>query len=112
MRLYIHGSEAASAFVPVSRFNNGEAAKIFDEVAQTGIKIAVEDDKPACVLLSPQRYDELLEELENLELMMEVEKRLAEPGPCYSQEEVMQRLGITQADIDAAEGEESLNDIV
>jgi PHD/YefM family antitoxin component YafN of YafNO toxin-antitoxin module len=89
--------------VPVSRFNKGEAAKIFDEVERTGMKIAVKNNKPACVLLSLERYEGLLEEIEDLELMRETEKRLDEGGLTYSQDEVMQRLGITQADIDAAE---------
>ncbi|MCL2198637.1 MAG: type II toxin-antitoxin system Phd/YefM family antitoxin [Defluviitaleaceae bacterium] len=89
--------------VPVSRFNKGEAAKIFDEVSRAGIKIAVKNNKPACVLLSPEKYEAIMEELEDLELMMVAEKRLAEDSPTYSQDEVMQRLGITQSDIDAAE---------
>ena len=103
MRSSMQAAEFMRSMVPVSRFNKGEAAKIFDEVSRTGIKIAVKNNKPACVLLSPDRYESLLEEIEDLELMMEAEKRLAEGGPTYSSDEVMQSLGITQADIDAAE---------
>ena len=95
--------ELMRSMVPVSRFNKGEAAKIFDEVAKTGVKIAVKNNKPACVLLSPARYESLLEKIEDLELMLEVEKRIEEGGPVYSQGEVMHRLGLTQADIDSAE---------
>ena len=54
MRSYSQIAEVMRSMVPVSRFNKGEAAKIFDEVAQTGIKIAVKNNKPACVLLSPK----------------------------------------------------------
>jgi len=103
MRANMQVAEIMRSMVPVSRFNKGEAAKIFDEVSKSGIRIAVKNNKPACVLLSPERYESLLEEIEDLELMMEAEKRIAEGGLTYSQEEVMQRLGITQADIDAAE---------
>jgi hypothetical protein len=35
--------------------------------------------------------------------MLEVEKRLDADSPYYSQNEVMQRLSITQADVDAAQ---------
>jgi len=56
-----------------------------------------------CVLLSPDRYEALMEELEDLQLMMEAERRIAGGEPVYSHAEVMQRLGITQADIDTAE---------
>ena len=103
MRSNMQAAEFMRSMVPVSRFNKGEAAKIFDEVSRTGIKIAVKNNKPACVLLSPERYESLLEEIEDLELMMEAEKRIEEGGLTYPQEEVMQRLGISQADIDAAE---------
>ena len=103
MRAAMQTAELMRSMVPVSRFNKGEAAKIFDEVSKTGIKIAVKNNKPACVLLSPERYESLLEEIEDLELMMEAEKRIAEGGPTSSMEEVMQRLGLTEADIDAAE---------
>jgi hypothetical protein len=44
-----------------------------------------------------------MEELEDLQLMMEAERRMAEGGPVYSHAEIMQELDITQADIDAAE---------
>ena len=103
MRSNMQTLEIMHSMVSVSRFNKGEAAKIFDEVEQTGMKIAVKNNKPACVLLSLERYEGLLEEIEDLELMMETEKRLDENGPTFSQAEIMQRMGITQADIDEAE---------
>jgi len=103
MRTAMQTTEFMRAMVPVSRFNKGEAAKIFDEVAKTGIKIAVKNNKPACVLISPDRYEALMEEIEDMQLMMEAERRIAEGGSTSSQAEVMQRLGITQADIDVAE---------
>ena len=104
MRSTMQAIEIMRSMVPVSRFNKGEAAKIFDEVAKSGMRIAVKNNKPACVLLSPERYERLLEEIEDLELMMEAEKRLAnDTGVYYSFDEVMAANGITQADIDAAE---------
>jgi len=103
LRANMQTAELMRSMVPVSRFNKGESAKIFDEVAKTGFKIAVKNNKPACVLLSPDRYEALMEELEDMQLLMEAERRIAEGGTVYSQAEVMQRLGITQADIDAAE---------
>jgi len=104
MRSSMQTAEIMRSMVPVSRFNKGEAAKIFDEVAKSGMRIAVKNNKPACVLLSPERYESLLEEIEDLELMMEAERRLAnDNGVYHSFEEVMAANGITQADIDAAE---------
>ena len=103
MRANVQTAEIMRSMVPVSRFNKGEAAKIFDEVSRTGIKIAVKNNRPACVLLSPEKFESMLEAIEDLELTLEAERRLDEGGPTRSQEDVMQRLGITQAEIDAAE---------
>lgn len=96
-------AEIMRSMIPVSRFNKGEAAKIFDEVSKTGIKIAVKNNKPACVLLSPKRYESLLEEIEDLELMMEVEKRLEEGGTTVSFQEVLAKNGMTEADLEGWE---------
>ena len=103
MRLHVQTAEIMRSMVPVSRFNKGEASKIFDEVAKSGIRIAVKNNKPACVMLSPERYEELLEMIEDFELIMEAEKRLEDGGETVSFQEVLDEFGITQADIDAAE---------
>lgn len=47
--------------VPVTRFNRGEAGKIFEEVAAEGPKIVMKNNTPLCVLLSPDDYEKLLE---------------------------------------------------
>ena len=96
-------AELVRSMVPVSRFNKGEAAKIFDEVSKTGIKIAVKNNKPACVLLSPERYENLIEELEDLELMIEAEKRISKDGSTISLQDVMARNGMTEADLEGWE---------
>ncbi len=41
------------SLVPVSRFNRGEAGKIFEEVSKYGTKIVLKNNTPACVLVSP-----------------------------------------------------------
>ena len=46
--------------VPISRFNKGEAGKIIEEVKKDGVKIVVKNNKPVCVLLSVETYDELI----------------------------------------------------
>jgi len=91
------------SMVPVSRFNKGEAAKIFDEVSRSGIKIAVKNNKPACVLISPERYEALLEELEDLQLMIEAEKRITEKHNTISFQDVLAKAGMTKSDLDGWE---------
>jgi len=53
--------------------------------------------------LSPERYENLLEEIEDLELMIEVEKRLNEGGPTIPFHEVLAKNGITEADLEGWE---------
>ena len=101
MRSYSQTVELLHSMVPVSRFNKGEAAKIFDEVERMGIKIAVKNNKPACVLLSPQRYEKMIEEMEDLHLLIEAEKRLEEGGLFYSFEEVLSENGMTITNLEA-----------
>ena len=92
--------------VPISRFNKGEANKIFEEVNSSGPKVVLKNNKPACVLIPPDEYEEMLETIENYELLMEAQRRMEkEPESTVSQSEVMEKLGITQDDIDSAEVE-------
>ena len=46
--------------VPITRFNKGEANKIFDEVQTCGTKIVMKNNRPVCVLVSPEQYEALI----------------------------------------------------
>ena len=95
--------ELTRAMVPVSQFNKGAAAKIFDEVSQTGIKIVVKNNKPACILLSPERFATMMEEMEDLQLALEAGKRIAENGATISFEDVLSQNNMGEADLDGWE---------
>jgi PHD/YefM family antitoxin component YafN of YafNO toxin-antitoxin module len=99
MRSGIQTAEFMRSMVPVSRFNKGEAAKIFEEVTKTGMKIAVKNNKPACVLLSPERYADMMEEMDDLLLMVEAEKRINEDGNTVSFEDLLLKNNITESDL-------------
>ena len=49
------------SIVPLTRFNKGEANRIFDEVESSGTKIVMKNNRPACVLMSPEKYEVLME---------------------------------------------------
>lgn len=87
-----------NAIIPISRFNKGEASKIFEEVIQTGIKIVVKNNKPACVLLSPEEYQRMLDEMEDYALLKEALERLEnhDPSSNITQEELLKKFNITQ----------------
>ncbi len=50
-----------NAFVPISRFNKGEAGKIIEEVKQEGIRVVVKNNTPVCVMIRVEDYDRLVE---------------------------------------------------
>ncbi|MDR0951857.1 MAG: type II toxin-antitoxin system Phd/YefM family antitoxin [Oscillospiraceae bacterium] len=99
----IASAEMLDALVPISRFNKGEASKIIDEVQHDGYKIVVKNNVPACVMVSPERYKKIMETVENEYLLSLALQRLNnDKGVRRSTEDVMNELGITQADLDAA----------
>ena len=92
------------AMIPITRFNKGEAGKIFDEVKQTGFKIVLKNNAPACVLVSPDRYREMVDELQEARLYALVADRLEnDTGETSSFEDILAGDGLTLADIDAME---------
>lgn len=103
MRTNMQAAEFMRSMIPVSRFNKGEAAKIFEEVLKAGMKIAVKNNKPACVLISPEKFESMMEEIENLQLMIEAENRIAEGGSSISFQEVLSKNNINEDDLDGWE---------
>ena len=95
-----------NTLVPISRFNKGEASKIFEELKETGYKVVVKNNSPACVLLTPEVYEELMEAKEDEELLAIALERLEnedENTKYYSMEEVMEMAGITQEELEGIE---------
>ena len=93
--------------VPITRFNKGEANKIFDEVETSGTKIVMKNNKPACVLLSPAQFESLMEMLSDYLLYSEAEKRTAsnKDEANISHEAMMKELGISQESLDEVDVE-------
>lgn len=89
------------SIVPITRFNKGEANKIFDEVQASGTKIVVKNNKPACVLLSPSQYESLMETLSDYLLLDEAGRRTAanDDNDNISMEAMMEQLDISADDL-------------
>lgn len=100
-------SSVMKSIVPITRFNKGEASRIFEEVQIGGPKIVMKNNRPACVLMSPEKYESLMEMLSDYILQEEAERRLAgaDSAETLSQSEVMESLGITQAELDEVDVE-------
>lgn len=95
------------SIVPITRFNKGEANRIFDEVEASGTKVVMKNNKPACILMSPGKYEALMEMLSDYIMQEEADSRMAhfDSSETMSQQEVMESLGITDADLDDVEVE-------
>ena len=55
--------------VSISLFNRGYAGKIFEEVKKTGAKVVMKNNAAECVLLSPDEYLRIMDELNDARLL-------------------------------------------
>ncbi|MDR1704206.1 MAG: type II toxin-antitoxin system Phd/YefM family antitoxin [Clostridiales bacterium] len=103
-------SEAAvksSVSVPIARFMNGEAARVFQEVEEEGTKIVMDNGDPKCVLMTPEEYVRMKDEIEDRKLIDLVIERIDnDTGVTYSEKEVLEELGITEEDLAAIDDSE------
>ena len=91
--------------VPISLFNRGLAGKIFDEVKRHGSKVVMKNNVAECVLLAPDEYIRLLDEVNDARLLAESTERMSrfDPSTVISQKEVDQEFGFSPADYDDVE---------
>lgn len=87
--------------VPITQFNRGLAGKIFDEVKQCGAKVVMKNNTAECVLISPDEYVRLMDELNDARLLAVASERMAhfDPSTLISEEEMNRRLGVTEDDL-------------
>jgi PHD/YefM family antitoxin component YafN of YafNO toxin-antitoxin module len=87
--------------VSISLFNRGLAGKIFSEVKQTGAKVVMKNNTPECVLLSPEEYIKLMDEINDAKLLQLAIQRMENynPNDNLSAEKVKQELGITDEEL-------------
>ena len=87
--------------ISISVFNKGLAGKIFEEVKRTGAKVVMKNNAAACVLLSPDEYVRLMDEVNDARLLTVAANRMAssEPSARVRMEDVNRELGISDADL-------------
>lgn len=88
--------------VPISLFNRGLAGKIFEEVKQCGAKVVMKNNTAECVLLSPDEYIQLIDEVNDARLLTMATARMAKANPSsfVPADQLYAEMGITQADLD------------
>lgn len=87
--------------VPVSQFNKGQAAKIFDRLHSEKELIVLKNNQPSAIILSPEEYTRLTEIEEDYFLLLEANKRMEDNGDnkTLSFDSVMGDLGISEDEL-------------
>lgn len=87
--------------VPITQFNRGLAGKIFEDVKQCGAKVVMKNNAAECVLLSPDEYVRIMDELNDARLLALASERMAhfDSTTVISEEEMNQRLGVSEDDL-------------
>lgn len=88
--------------VSISLFNRGLAGKIFEEVKQCGAKVVMRNNTAECVLMSPDEYLRLIDEVNDARLLTIATTRIekVDPSSFVPAEQLYAEMGITQADLD------------
>lgn len=87
--------------ISISLFNRGLAGKIFEDVKRTGAKVVMKNNAAECVLLSPDEYVRLMDEVNDARLLSIATERMQhfDPVKGISQEEVDREFGFTPEDL-------------
>jgi PHD/YefM family antitoxin component YafN of YafNO toxin-antitoxin module len=101
-------TNAITNTISISLFNRGLAGKVFEDVKKCGAKVVIKNNAPECVLLSPDEYIKLMDEVNDARLLALATERMAkyDPKDTVSEDEVLKELGITAdelADADKVE---------
>lgn len=98
-------ADTLHALVPISQFNKGQANKIFGRAKTEGKLIVLKNNAPEAVILSPDEFERMSEIEEDYHLLLLAQERLANGNinNAIPEADVLADLGITEADIEAAE---------
>ena len=87
--------------ISITQFNRGLAGKIFQEVKQSGAKVVMKNNTPECVLISPDEYVRLMDEVNDARLLTLAVKRMENfnPNNTISEKQVMEEFGVSEEDL-------------
>lgn len=96
-------STILNSMIPVSRFNKGEAGRIFDDLSRDKTKIVIKNNMPIAVILSPETYARLIDEAADNILLAEATVRMtrSSQNDFISQADFMSAISITEEDINS-----------
>ena len=87
--------------IPISVFNRGLAGKVFEEVKHSGAKVVMKNNTAECVLVAPEEYVKILDEINDARLLVRAAERMAafDPSLTVTEEDVIAELGLTEGDL-------------
>lgn len=91
--------------IPISQFNKGQAAKIFDRLHSEKELIVLKNNQPSAIILSPEEYTRLTEIEEDYLLLLEANKRMedSKSEKTIPMKSVMEELGISEEELSNVE---------
>lgn len=91
------------SLVPISQFNKGQAAKIFDRPHSEKELVVLKNNQPSAIILSPEEYTRLTEIEEDYYLLLETNKRMETNEKTSTFNSVMKELEISESELLNAE---------
>lgn len=87
--------------ISISLFNRGLAGKIFEDVKKSGAKVVMKNNAAECVLLSPEEYVKLMNEVNDARLLTMATERMSnfDTATLISQEAVDREFGFSANDL-------------
>lgn len=91
--------------ISISSFNRGLAGKIFSDVRRTGAKVVMKNNAAECVLMSPQEYIQLMDEVNDARLLTMATDRMNHYNPSFTipQEQIDHEFGFKEEDLTDAD---------
>lgn len=86
--------------VSISQFNKGLAGRIFEDVKRNGAKVVMKNNMAECVLMSPQEYVRLMDEINDAKLLAEASARMShfDPAMLLTNDQIDEALGLSPED--------------
>lgn len=94
-------TNAITNTISISLFNRGLAGKVFEDVKKCGAKVVIKNNAPECVLISPEEYIKLMDEVNEARLLTLASERMEKYDrfKTVSEEDVLNELGITEENL-------------
>lgn len=89
------------SLIPISQFNKGQSAKIFDRLRTQKELVVLKNNQPSAIILAPEEYTRLVEIEEDYMLLLEANDRVKknENKAAIPIEKVLSDLGISETEL-------------